>query len=146
MVFHIWSATGLGPLMEAGCRKFDCVHPTLLPGGHLTMRSLRSPLRGNVPRQPAGSVGSRAARRPGMTSSSSWTRQTSLDVSEEQKKRVGAGGASSGTEPKGKGQNESVGSFLRAQKCPRLTWAAWLGGNPGWEHREASCRRLGMAL
>lgn len=46
MVSHIWSATGLGPLMEAGCRKFDCVHPMLLPGRHLTMRSLRTPLMG----------------------------------------------------------------------------------------------------
>ena len=46
MVSHIWLATRLGLTMEAGCKKFNCMLPLLLPGGLYSLRSYRFTLRG----------------------------------------------------------------------------------------------------
>lgn len=40
---YVCSATGLGPLGEAGHGEFDQVYPTLLPGGYQAVRSLGIP-------------------------------------------------------------------------------------------------------
>lgn len=43
MVTHVWSATGLGPLLEAGCRSFDCSFSMLLQGGGVCVSGCEKP-------------------------------------------------------------------------------------------------------
>ena len=73
--------------------------------------------------------------------SSSWTPQTPLDASEELRMECG-----SGAEGKRGEERALAGSHGEESNLGLLRMAAWLGGNCGWERREASCVRLGAAL
>lgn len=82
MVSHIWFATGPGSLVEAGCRKFDCAHPTPLRGEAPGCEKLQDPTLGlqnfwNWLRVP------QPAWRPRTAGSCSWAVQTPLDAMEE---------------------------------------------------------------
>jgi hypothetical protein len=82
MVSHVQFATGSGPLVEAGYRKFDCVHPMPSRGGALGCEKLQDPILGvrnfwNWLRVPQPAQGPRTA------GSHSWAAQTPLDAAEE---------------------------------------------------------------
>ena len=52
----------------------------------------------------------------------------------------------SGAEGKRGEERALAGSHGEESNLGLLRMAAWLGGNCGWERREASCVRLGAAL
>jgi hypothetical protein len=129
----VHSATGLRPLVEAGCGSFDCAYPTPVP--EVAGPSSRG---GGAQSKALGTAGASlggpqvCAEAGAVRFSDSWAPQALLDLSEELRTEWGPR-ESSNPGRRGKERRAQAGSC--GEESPWLVQqAAWLGGGRGWEH------------